>query len=87
VTNPRILLLDEPMEGLAPIIVQELVKVIGKLIEDRELAVIVVDQHARLALGLTRHALVLDRGRIVYRGDSMALLNDAEHLDRLVAVS
>jgi branched-chain amino acid transport system ATP-binding protein len=87
VTNPRILLLDEPMEGLAPIIVQELVKVIGKLIEDRALAIIVVEQHARLALGLTRHALVLDRGRIVYRGDSMALLNDAEQLDRLVAVS
>ena len=44
-------------------------------------------QHARLALGLTHQALVLDRGRIVYRGDSMTLLNDAEQLDRLVAVS
>ena len=87
VTNPRILLLDEPMEGLAPIIVQELVKVIGKLIEESELAIIVVEQHARLALGLTRQALVLDRGRIVYGGDSMTLLNDAEQLDRLVAVS
>jgi len=87
VTNPRVLLLDEPMEGLAPIIVQELVKVIGKLIKDGDLAVIIVEQHARLALGITRQALVLDRGRIVYRGESVTLLNDAEQLDRLVAVS
>jgi branched-chain amino acid transport system ATP-binding protein len=87
VTNPRVLLLDEPMEGLAPIIVQELLRVIRRLIDAGELAVIVVEQHARLALGITRHALVLDRGRVVYRGESAALLDDSERLDRLVAVS
>ena len=87
VTNPRVLLLDEPMEGLAPIIVQELLRVIRRLIDAGELAVIVVEQHARLALGITRHALVLDRGRVVYRGDSVTLLDDAGRLDRLVAVS
>ena len=87
VTNPRVLLLDEPMEGLAPIIVQELVRVIGRLTKEGSLAVIIVEQHARLALGVTRQALVLDRGRVVHRGDSAALMNDAEQLDRLVAVS
>ena len=51
-TNPRILLLDEPMEGLAPIIVQDLVRVIRKLVEEEGMSVIVVEQHARLALSL-----------------------------------
>ena len=87
VTNPRVLLLDEPMEGLAPIIVQELVKVIGRLIAAGDLAVIVVEQHARLALGVTRQALVLDRGRTTYHGDSATLLDDPARLDRLVAVA
>jgi branched-chain amino acid transport system ATP-binding protein len=86
-TNPRLLLLDEPMEGLAPIIVQELVRVIRKLIVDEGLAVIVVEQHARLALSLTQHAIVLDRGRIVHQGDSASLMADGARLDRLVAVA
>jgi len=87
VTNPRVLLLDEPMEGLAPIIVQELLQVIRRLIAAGEMAVIIVEQHARLALGVTRQALVLDRGRVVYRGDSATLLREPDRLDRLVAVS
>ena len=87
VINPRLLLLDEPMEGLAPIIVQDLVKVIGSLVADGEMTVIVVEQHAKLALSLTRNALVLDRGRIVHRGASEALLNDPDTLHRLVAVA
>ncbi len=87
VTNPRVLLLDEPMEGLAPVIVQELLRVIRRLIEKGELAVIIVEQHARLALGATRQALVLDRGRVVYQGDSATLSSDGERLDRLVAVT
>ena len=86
-TNPRILLLDEPMEGLAPIIVQELVRVIRRLIADEGMSVIVVEQHARLALSLTQRAIVLDRGRIVHDSDSASLLADAETLDRLVAVA
>ena len=85
--NPRLLLLDEPMEGLAPIIVQELVNVIRDLTEDSGMAVIVVEQHAKLALSLTRNAIVLDRGRVVHRGDSAALRNDADMLHRLVAVA
>jgi branched-chain amino acid transport system ATP-binding protein len=85
--NPRILLLDEPMEGLAPIIVQELMRVIGALVKDRGMSVIVVEQHARLALSLTRRAIVLDRGRIVHDSDSQRLLDDPDTLNRLVAVA
>jgi len=86
-TNPKLLLLDEPMEGLAPIIVQELLKVIGELVRAGEFAVIVVEQHARLALTLTREAIVLDRGRVVHRSASEELLKHPETLDRLVAVA
>ncbi|HSS70057.1 MAG TPA: ABC transporter ATP-binding protein [Casimicrobiaceae bacterium] len=86
-TNPKLLLLDEPMEGLAPIIVQELMKVLGALVRAGEFAVIVVEQHARLALTLTEQAMVLDRGRVVHRGPSEELLKDQPRLDRLVAVA
>ena len=87
VVNPRLLLLDEPMEGLAPIIVQDLMKVIRNLVAEGGMAVIVVEQHAKLALSLTHQALVLDRGRVVHRGASAELQNDPETLHRLVAVS
>jgi branched-chain amino acid transport system ATP-binding protein len=85
--NPKLLLLDEPMEGLAPIIVQELMNVIRELIDESGLAVVVVEQHARLALALTRSAVVLDRGRVVHRSTSDSLLTDSPTLDRLVSVS
>jgi branched-chain amino acid transport system ATP-binding protein len=85
--NPQLLLLDEPMEGLAPIIVQELMNVIRELVDDGGMAVIVVEQHAKLALSLTRKAVVLDRGRVVHRADSETLLADPERLHRLVAVA
>jgi branched-chain amino acid transport system ATP-binding protein len=85
--NPRLLLLDEPMEGLAPIIVQELMNVIRELAEEGGMAVIVVEQHAKLALSLTRRAIVLERGRIVHRGDSAELATDTARLHRLVAVA
>jgi branched-chain amino acid transport system ATP-binding protein len=85
--NPQLLLLDEPMEGLAPIIVQELMNVIRELVDEGGMAVIVVEQHAKLALSLTRHAVVLDRGRVVHRADSESLLADPERLHRLVAVA
>jgi len=85
--NPRLLLLDEPMEGLAPIIVQELMNVIGDLVSESGMTVIVVEQHARLALALTERTIVLERGRIVHRSSSEALLADRQTLDRLVAVA
>jgi branched-chain amino acid transport system ATP-binding protein len=86
-TNPQLLLLDEPMEGLAPIIVQDLTRAIRRFIEEEGLAVIVVEQHARLALSLTQSAIVLDRGRIVHQSDSASLLNETEQLHRLLAVA
>lgn len=86
-TNPSLLLLDEPMEGLAPIIVQELARVVRRLVSDMGMSVIVVEQHARLALSLTERAIVLDRGRIVHESDSASLMQDPETLDRLVAVA
>ena len=85
--NPTLLLLDEPMEGLAPIIVQELMGVIRDLVADGGMAVIVVEQHAKLALSLTRQAIVLERGRVVHRGASAALLRDPDTLHRLVSVA
>jgi branched-chain amino acid transport system ATP-binding protein len=85
--NPKLLLLDEPMEGLAPIIVQELTRVIRSLVVDRGMSVIIVEQHARLALSLTKRAIVLDRGRIVHESDSNSLMQDPETLNRLVAVA
>ena len=85
--NPSLLLLDEPMEGLAPIIVQELVHVIRGLVKDGGMAVIVVEQHAKLALSLTHNAIVLERGKVVHRSRSDALAADPQTLHRLVSVA
>ena len=87
VGNPRVLLLDEPMEGLAPLVVQELMNVIREVAAAGEMAILLVEQHARLALALTRSALVLDRGRVVHRSDSQALLSEPGLLHRLVTVA
>ena len=80
VGNPTLLMLDEPLEGLAPIIVQELSGAIRTLMTQEGLSLILVEQHARVALQLTRHAIVLDRGRVVYSGRSSELLDDPGHL-------
>jgi branched-chain amino acid transport system ATP-binding protein len=85
--NPSLLLLDEPMEGLAPIIVQELMSVIRELVTESGMAMIIVEQHAKLALALTRKAIVLERGRVVHSAASETLLADPATLHRLVAVS
>jgi branched-chain amino acid transport system ATP-binding protein len=85
--NPKLLLLDEPMEGLAPVIVQELLGVIQDLVRDEGMSVIVVEQHARLALSVTSKAVVLDRGQIVHASDSQSLLDEPDKLDRLVAIA
>jgi len=85
--NPTLLLLDEPMEGLAPVVVQELASLIRRMVAQSRMAVILVEQHARLALGLTSDALVLERGRVVHRGASAALLADTAVLGRLVGVA
>jgi branched-chain amino acid transport system ATP-binding protein len=86
VTNPRLLLLDEPMEGLAPVIVEQLARVLAGLRTAGELSLILVEQHARLALGLTEHVLVLDRGRVVHQGRSADLSADVALQERLLSL-
>jgi branched-chain amino acid transport system ATP-binding protein len=87
VMNPKVLLLDEPMEGLAPVIVQELKALLAKLIGEGGMTVVLVEQHARLALSLTARAAVLERGRIVHQAPSDQLIADQATLQRLVAVA
>jgi branched-chain amino acid transport system ATP-binding protein len=85
-TNPALLLLDEPLEGLAPIIVEELVRALRRMIADEGTAVILVEQHAEVALSLTEHALLLERGAIVHRARSADLLKDHATLDRYIGL-
>jgi len=86
VLNPSLLLLDEPLEGLAPILVEELLRSIARVVSDEGLSAVIVEQNPRAVLGITQHAVVLDRGRIVHRAPSGALLADAATLERLLAV-
>jgi branched-chain amino acid transport system ATP-binding protein len=85
-TNPALLLLDEPLEGLAPIIVEELVRGLRKMITEEGTAVILVEQHAEIALSLTDNALLLERGAIVHRARSAELLKDHATLDRYIGL-
>ena len=82
--NPSLLLMDEPLEGLAPIIVEGLLKALKKLIAEDSLAVILVEQHAKLALEVTHSAIVMNRGRVSYAGPSAELLADPQKLTSLV---
>jgi len=86
VTNPSMLLLDEPFEGLAPIIVDELETTLHRLRAEKKFSTIIVEQHAEDALRLSDHAIVLDRGQIVLRGRSQALLDDLDAVQKLIAV-
>jgi len=85
-TNPALLLLDEPLEGLAPIIVQELTEALKRMLTQQGTAAILVEQHAELALTLTEDAVVIERGAIVHRARSHDLLADAPTLERLVGL-
>jgi branched-chain amino acid transport system ATP-binding protein len=85
-TNPALLLLDEPLEGLAPIIVEELTTAIRRMTSDEGTAFILVEQHAGVALSLTEEAVVLERGSIVHRARSQDLLQDQVTLDRLIGL-
>jgi branched-chain amino acid transport system ATP-binding protein len=87
IVNPRILLLDEPLEGLAPIIVDELLAVLRKVIREEGMSAIVVEQKARKILGFTDRAVILDRGRIVFAGDSAELAGDPERLETHLGVT
>ncbi|SJZ41169.1 branched-chain amino acid transport system ATP-binding protein [Enhydrobacter aerosaccus] len=86
-TNPRLLLLDEPTEGLAPIIVEELLSALVRLLRAEGMAALIVEQHAHKILPITRRALILERGRIVHQGASAELLADASLLERFLGVT
>ena len=86
VLNPKLLLLDEPLEGLAPLIVEELLRALARLVRDEGLAAIIVEQHANKILGITDDALILERGRVVHAAPSAQLQADAATLDRFLAV-
>jgi branched-chain amino acid transport system ATP-binding protein len=85
--NPKLLLLDEPLEGLAPIIVEELLRSIARIVRDEGMSAIIVEQNPRLVLGITERAVVLERGRVVHQAPSSELVADQARLEKLLAVS
>lgn len=87
VLNPRLLLLDEPLEGLAPIIVEELLRAIARITRDEGLSAIIVEQHPQAILAISHHAVVLDHGSVVHSGPAQALREQPELLDRLLGVA
>ena len=86
VLNPRLLLLDEPLEGLAPIVAEELLRALTRIVRDEGMSAIFVEQNPLRVLAITDDALVLARGTIVHRSSSAALLADAATLERHLAV-
>jgi branched-chain amino acid transport system ATP-binding protein len=87
VLNPRIVLLDEPLEGLAPIIIEELLAALKRIIRDEGLAAILVEQNAQKILGVTDRAVILERGMIVHEGDSTTLKADRMVLETYLGVT
>jgi branched-chain amino acid transport system ATP-binding protein len=87
VLNPKLLLLDEPTEGLAPIIIEELLAALTRIIRGEGMSAIVVEQHAQKILGVTDSALILDRGAIVHASSSRALIEDPAALEQHLGVT
>jgi branched-chain amino acid transport system ATP-binding protein len=85
--NPSLLLMDEPLEGLAPVIVDALLAGLGRLKQESGLSLLLVEQHAHLALEFADDTIVLDRGRVVYSGPSRDLLAAPERLDALMGIA
>ena len=87
VLNPKLLLLDEPLEGLAPIIVEELLRAIRRITREEGLSAIIVEQHPQAILAISDSAVVLDRGTVVHSGTAQELREQPEVLDRLLGVA
>jgi branched-chain amino acid transport system ATP-binding protein len=87
VGNPSVLLMDEPSEGLAPVIVEELMRAVKQLAQADGLTLLLVEQNTRLALDVSPRTVVMNRGRIVYDGPSETLKHDASMLDRLIGLA
>lgn len=84
-TNPSVLLMDEPTEGLAPVIVEALTAVLVRLRAQGGLSIVLVEQNSRVALAFSERAIVMDKGRIAYDGRSARLREDPEYLASLIA--
>lgn len=87
VLNPRLLLLDEPLEGLAPIIVEELLRAIRRITREEGMSAIIVEQHPQTVLAISDSAVVLDRGTVIHRDRAETLRAQPELLDRLLGVA
>ena len=87
VLNPRVLLLDEPLEGLAPILAEELLGALRRVIRDEGMSAILVEQNAKKILGVTDRAVILERGAVVHAADSTTLLNDRAALETYLGVT
>jgi len=86
-TNPSVLLMDEPTEGLAPVIVEALTAVLLRLRGESALSIVLVEQNSHVALAFSTRTVVMDKGRIVYDGESAALSADPERLAQLIGVA
>jgi branched-chain amino acid transport system ATP-binding protein len=87
VLNPRVLLLDEPLEGLAPIIVDELLGALRRIIRDEGMSAILVEQNAKKILGVTDRAIIVERGNVVHAADSVTLAADRTALETHLGVT
>src|ERR1700693_6128738 len=87
ILNPRIMLLDEPLEGLAPILIEELLAALRRIIRDEGLSAILVEQNAQKILGVTDHAIILERGCVVHSADSATLIADRAALEKHLGVT
>jgi branched-chain amino acid transport system ATP-binding protein len=87
VLNPRVILLDEPLEGLAPILVEELLVALRRIIRDEGMSAILVEQNAKKILGVTDHAIILERGCVVHAADSAVLMADRAVLETHLGVT
>jgi branched-chain amino acid transport system ATP-binding protein len=86
-TNPSVLLMDEPTEGLAPVLVEALTGVLQRLRGESALSIVLVEQNSRVALAFSARIVVMDKGRIVFDGESAALSADPERLAQLIGVT
>ena len=87
VGNPSVVLMDEPSEGLAPVIVEELTRALKRLSETQGLTLVLVEQNSRLALEISPRTIVMNRGRILFDGTSETLRNDPDRLNQLIGVA
>ena len=84
--NPRLLMLDEPSQGLAPLIVREVFRIVAQM-RDEGISVLLVEQNARMSLEIADYAYVLDNGSIVYSGTARELAADEARVQSLAGAS